>query len=221
MLHTETVAQPTLELLKNLEKENVLSGFNLAGGTALSLYLGHRVSVDLDLFTQKPFNNSSLEAYLHDKYNFRTDFMEKNTLKGTINGIKIDCISHQYEYLESPYTEADIRLYSMEDIVTMKLSAIADNGTRLKDFIDIAYLSTRFSFYSMLKLYERKFPDSNIIRLLKTITYFYDIDFDEDIIMLNSNYNWELIEKRLIDMTKEHNKIFTSYPLPSIIESTN
>ncbi len=221
MLHTETVAQPTLELLKNLESEDALSGFNLAGGTALSLYLGHRVSVDLDLFTSKPFNNSSLEAFLHDKYGFRTDFMEKNTLKGTINGIKIDCIAHQYEYLESPYTESDIRLYSMEDIITMKLSAIADNGTRLKDFIDIAYLSTRFSFYSMLKLYERKFPDSNVIRLLKTITYFDDIDFDEDIIMLNSKYNWEQIEKRLIDMTKEQKKIFTSYPLPSTIENIN
>ena len=46
----------------------------------------------------------------------------------------------------------------MEDIVAMKLSAIADNGSRLKDFIDIAFLSTRFPFNLMLRLYERKFP---------------------------------------------------------------
>ncbi len=51
MLHTETVAQPTLELLKNLESEDALSGFNLAGGTALSLYLGHRVSKDFHLIS--------------------------------------------------------------------------------------------------------------------------------------------------------------------------
>lgn len=214
MLHTETVARPTLELLKKIESENTMSGFNLAGGTALALYLGHRVSIDLDMFSQKPFSNTSLETFLHNKYGFRTDFMEKNTLKGSIDGIKIDCIAHQYNYLKKPYIENGIKLYSIEDITVMKLSAIADNGSRLKDFIDIAYLSAYFSLHSMLKLYECKFPDSNIIRILKSLTYFEDIDFDEDIIMLNCTYNWELIEQRLIEMSREQSKIFASYPLP-------
>lgn len=214
MLHTETVARPTLELLKKLENECIMSKFNLAGGTALALYLGHRISVDLDLFSSEPFDNHQLEMFLHDNYGFRTDFMERNTLKGTIEGIKVDCIAHQYGYLEKPYIESGIKLYSLEDIAVMKLSAIADNGSRLKDFVDIAFLSTRLSFYSMLKLYERKFPDSNVIRLLKTITYFEDIDFDEDIMILNSKYDWELIEKRLVEMTKEQTKVFTLFPLP-------
>ena len=188
MLHTETVAEQTLELLKKLEAENIMANFNLAGGTSLSLYLGHRISVDLDLFTPESFNAVQLEEFLADKYNFRTDFMERNTLKGTINGIKIDCITHSYDYLEKPYTESGIRLYSMEDIIAMKLSAIADNGSRLKDFIDIAFLSTRFPFNSMLRMYERKFPKSNVIRPFKAITYFDDIDFEENIIMLNGEY---------------------------------
>ena len=212
MLHTETVAEQTLELLKKLEAENIMANFNLAGGTSLSLYLGHRISVDLDLFTPESFNAVQLEEFLADKYNFRTDFMERNTLKGTINGIKIDCITHSYDYLEKPYTESGIRLYSMEDIIAMKLSAIADNGSRLKDFIDIAFLSTRFPFNSMLRMYERKFPKSNVIRPFKAITYFDDIDFEENIIMLNGEYNWKLIERRLVDMTKIQNKVFESFP---------
>ena len=214
MLHTETVARSTLELLKMLESESVMSNFNLAGGTSLALYLGQRISVDLDLFTPESFDAGKLEIFLRDKYGFRTDFMEKNTLKGTIDGVKIDCITHSYGYLEKPYTESDIRLYSMEDIVAMKLSAIADNGSRLKDFIDIAFLSTRFPFNSMLRLYERKFPGSNLIRPFKAITYFDDIDFEEDIVMLNGKYDWKLIERRLIDMTQIQNKVFESFPLP-------
>ena len=214
MLHTETVARSTLELLKMLESESVMSNFNLAGGTSLALYLGHRISVDLVLFTPESFDAGKLEIFLRDKYGFRTDFMEKNTLKGTIDGVKIDCITHPYGYLEKPYTESDIRLYSMEDIVAMKLSAIADNGSRLKDFIDIAFLSTRFPFNSMLRLYERKFPGSNLIRPFKAITYFDDIDFEEDIVMLNGKYDWKLIERRLIDMTQIQNKVFESFPLP-------
>ena len=214
MLHTETVARSTLELLKMLESESVMSNFNLAGGTSLALYLGNRISVDLVLFTPESFDAGKLEIFLRDKYGFRTDFMEKNTLKGTIDGVKIDCITHSYGYLEKPYTESDIRLYSMEDIVAMKLSAIADNGSRLKDFIDIAFLSTRFPFNSMLRLYERKFPGSNLIRPFKAITYFDDIDFEEDIVMLNGKYDWKLIERRLIDMTQIQNKVFESFPLP-------
>ena len=125
MLHTEVVSGKTLELLKKLEAENAMTRFNLAGGTSLALYLGHRRSVDLDLFTPKPFDAAELERFLMDKYGFRTGFMERNTLKGSIDGIKIDCITHSYEYLEKPYIEYGIRLYSMQDIIAMKLSAIS------------------------------------------------------------------------------------------------
>ncbi|MSL46705.1 hypothetical protein GKE57_26450 [Escherichia coli] len=214
MLHTEVVSGKTLELLKKLEAENAMTRFNLAGGTSLALYLGHRRSVDLDLFTPKPFDAAELERFLMDKYGFRTGFMERNTLKGSIDGIKIDCITHSYEYLEKPYIEYGIRLYSMQDIIAMKLSAIADDGSRLKDFIDIAFLSTRFPFNSMLGMYERKFPGANVIRPFKAITYFEDIDFDEDIVMLNGKYDWRAIERRLVDMIRNQVKVFDSFPFP-------
>ena len=213
MLHTETIEGTTLQLLKNLQGEQLLSTFNLAGGTALSLYLGHRKSIDLDLFTPYSFDTPKLKNYLEKVYDFRTGYMEKDTLKGTIMGIKIDCITYAYDTLESSYTEMGIRLYSTEDIIAMKLSAIADNDTRLKDFIDIAYLSTRFSFYSMLKCYERKYPKANVIRPFKAITYFNDIDFDEDIVMLNTSFQWGKIERRLIAMTQDQSQIFSSTPL--------
>lgn len=164
MLHTETVEGTTLELLRRLQSESMLDSFCLAGEIALALYLGHRKSIDLDLFTPYPFDVLLLKDFLETKYGFRTDFLEKNTLKGSINGVKIDCITHAYERLGNPCMEDGIRLYALEDIVTMKLSAIADNDSRLKDFIDIAFLSTRLSFYSMLKCYEHKFPKSNVIR---------------------------------------------------------
>lgn len=164
MLHTETVEGTTLELLRRLQSESMLDSFCLAGEIALALYLGHRKSIDLDLFTPYPFDVLLLKDFLETKYGFRTDFLEKNTLKGSINGVKIDCITHAYERLGNPCMEDGIRLYALEDIVAMKLSAIADNDSRLKDFIDIAFLSTRLSFYSMLKCYEHKFPKSNVIR---------------------------------------------------------
>lgn len=134
MLHKETVERTTFELLIKLMQDKRFKNFNLAGETALALYLGHRKSIDLDLFTPDNFDSNKLEEYLIDKYNFKSSYLEKNTLKGTINDVKIDCITHNYPYIEPPFkSEEGIRLYSIKDITAMKLSAIADNGTRIKD----------------------------------------------------------------------------------------
>lgn len=134
MLHKETVERTTFELLIKLMQDERFKNFNLAGETALALYLGHRKSIDLDLFTPDNFDSNKLEEYLIDKYNFKSSYLEKNTLKGTINDVKIDCITHNYPYIEPPFkSEEGIRLYSIKDITAMKLSAIADNGTRIKD----------------------------------------------------------------------------------------
>ena len=50
----------------------------------------------------------------------------------------------------------------------MKLLAIADNGTRLKDFIDIAYLSMQFSFDEMLSFVAHKFPNKKSTDISKS-----------------------------------------------------
>lgn len=214
MLHKETVKGETFELLNQLMQDEQLKDFNLAGGTALALYLGHRKSIDLDLFTPNSFDAKKLENYLIDNYDFKASFLEKNTLKGTINDVKIDCITHNYPYLEQPFkTNEGIRLYSVRDIAAMKLSAIADDGTRLKDFIDIACLSTQLSLNEMLQAYGKKFPNANPIRPLKGLSFFEDINFKEPIQMINGTYKWELIEKRLQNMMKRENGLFQGLPM--------
>ena len=74
MLRTETVERDTFELLKTLMSDVKLTNFNLVGGTALALYMGHRNSIDLDLFSQQEFNFSEMEKYLNRTY----DFVNKN-----------------------------------------------------------------------------------------------------------------------------------------------
>ena len=85
--------------------------------------------------------------------------------------------------------------------------------TRGMSFVDIACLSTRIPFYEMLKCYERKFPQANVIRPFKALTYFDDIDFGEDIVMLNFEYDWKQIARRLKEMTVRQEHIFSQWPL--------
>lgn len=213
MLHTDVVEGKTLSLLKQLEKEDLLSDFNLAGGTALALYLGHRKSVDLDLFTPNKFDTQELRLFLEEKYNFRHVFSVGHTLKGSIDGIKVDLITHAYNYIQQPFTYDGIRLYGMADIIAMKLSAITDNGTRLKDFLDISFLSTKYSFLEMLSFYRQKFPDSHLIGVIKALTYYEDIDFNESVILMNGQFEWEPVAERLRQMVVNQQERFDTFPI--------
>lgn len=208
MLYTETIEGGTLELLRNLQSEVLLSSFNLVGGTSLALRMGHRKSVDLDLFTKDDFDLQGLRELLVNKYNLRVSYEKGKTLKGFINNVKIDLIKYDYPQVCSVETIEGIRFESIPDVIAMKLSAICDNGSRIKDFIDIAFLSSKYSFDDMLKFYSTKFPASNQMMLAKALVYFADIDFNEDIVMLKYDFNWDKIAKRLNDMTLQRNKVF-------------
>jgi len=101
-----------------------------------------------------------------------------------------------------------IRLAGFRDIAAMKLNAVVGNGTRIKDFIDIAYLSSKISLNEMLNAFQLKYQ-SNPIMVLKAMTYFDDINTDEPIRMLVSeNFDWKKIKKQLELMIKFPDKLF-------------
>lgn len=208
MLHKETVEATTLELLRNLQAEPLLAGFNLVGETSLALRLGHRKSVDLDLFSSAPFDQDRVRELLQKKYDMKVSFDRDQTIKGFIGNVMVDCIRYDYPHLCEPETEDGIRIESLPDVVAMKLAAISQDGTRLKDFIDIAYLSSFYSFEGMLGFYEKKYPNSSKMMPAKGLTYFGDIDFEESIILMNNSFSWKAISKRLIDMERHPNNVF-------------
>lgn len=210
MLHKETIDASTLELLKRLMSDERLDGFVLVGGTALSLQMGHRISVDLDLFVNNDFEAEALREYLERNYHLETDYLAFATVKGEIGGVQVDCIAHSYPWIR-PFIEEDgIRLASMEDICAMILNAIAGNGTRIKDFVDVAYLSSLFSLRQMLSFYEEKYH-ANPLMPLKGIVYFDDVNKTAPVKMTNGKpLDWKIIEKRLLAMEKYPNKIFAS-----------
>ena len=209
MLYKNTIEDKTFELLGRLMSDEKFNEFHLAGGTALALQIGHRKSIDLDLFSFENFNYEELNKYIKANYEFVESFFEKNTLKGFINGIKIDVLTHSYPLVEPVLTENNVRMYSIKDISAMKLNAIVGNGTRVKDFIDIAWISTVMPLSDMLNAYETKYQ-SNYIPALKSLLYFDDIDFNEPIQMTDGKFQWKAISKRLEMMSKEPKRVFTN-----------
>lgn len=208
MLYKQTVESNTLELLIKLSKDKILKDFILVGGTALALQIGHRISVDLDLFTHTEFEESEILTHLENNYAYMLDYYSKNTLKGEIEGIKVDLISHQYPFVETSLLLEDIKMASLEDISAMKLNAITVNGTRIKDFIDVAYLSSELPFKRMMESYAKKYQNRNSTMVLKSLIHFDDIHFEEPIMMLNGHFDWDAIAYRLKEMVLNPDKVF-------------
>ena len=193
-------------------QDDLLKDFFLVGGTALALQIGHRLSIDIDLFTKNPFNEENMLADIEVKYDFQLDYRSKNTLKGEIAGIKVDLITHNYPLIK-PLLDIDtVRMASLPDIAAMKLNAISGNGTRIKDFIDIAYLSAQLTLSEMIDAYEEKYTSRNPAIVIKALDYYADIDFKEKIDMIDDNYKWKNIEKRLSQMTLHPYSLFHETP---------
>ena len=178
MLNTDPkiILPETLALLQSLQADPQLNDFLLVGGTALALQIGHRFSVDLDLFTAEAFAEQSLLDHLNQRYAFRSGMTRKGTLVGTIDGVKTDFITHAYRWVEPPLQREGLRLASLQDIAAMKLNAISVSGERIKDYIDLYYLLERFSLEEMVRFYQIKYPQSNRLIPLRAITYLEDID---------------------------------------------
>jgi len=184
MLQYSAIDKGTLELLKSLMQQDFLADFNLVGGTALALHIGHRISIDIDLFTDKEFNPSEIRTQLEQKYKLADVVENKAGLTQKIeypenssNFIKVDVVKYPYKLINPPITSEDIRLLSKEDIIPMKFAAVANRGSK-KDFYDIYFLLHQYTLNEMVSFFEKKFSNYNNFYVIKSLTYFEDAEKD-------------------------------------------
>ena len=176
MLHSETVAAGTLDLLRELQSMPEMTGLRLVGGTALALHLGHRKSVDLDLFGAFDPSFSMRSRALERGH--VADGPESGTVQSLrIDGVKVDFVNYPYGWLQEPVSGNGISLAGLRDIAAMKLSAAANRG-RKKDFVDVSFLLDVFSLGEMFGFYMDKFKVSEFSFALRGLTYFDDAETD-------------------------------------------
>ena len=133
MLHKETVTQGSLDLIQRLMRDDQLNSFYLVGGTVLSLKIGHRESIDIDLFCSSDFDGDGLAVHLRNRYNADVKRHKGNYVSGSIGGVDFDLISHKYPSIRPIKTIDGIRMMSNQDISAMKINAIVNSGQRIKD----------------------------------------------------------------------------------------
>ena len=200
MFFTATVAPNTLGLLIELMHKQYLQKFNLVGGTALSMQIGHRISIDLDMFTTEAFDTLELKSKLEDDYTFFEVLMEsQNTLITNINDIKVDFIRFKYGFTYPPIIEKEIRIVNIKDIASMKLDAITGRGKK-KDFFDLYFLLKKYTLPELFNLYQEKYHHTTIFHVIKSIVYFEDADKEPDPVIVNKKVSWIDVKRKLTEV---------------------
>lgn len=193
MLQTRTVEPGTLELLKQLMLLPELGSFYLVGGTAIALQLGHRKSIDLDLFTAEPFNNSTLLEVLPANFEISVELDEPNMLIATIEGIKVDFVKMGYPILFPTLLIEEVRMLDLRDIAAMKLKAIAQRGSK-KDFFDIHFLLDQMSLETMISMFRQKFKMHEVFHIIKSLTYFEDAEQSTNPVVFDKKVTWQKVK---------------------------
>ena len=187
----------TFKLIQELQKLPFLQDFYLVGGTSLALQIGHRNSIDIDLFTQNTFSTEALKTELLQHFDLQVAYEFENTLMCFINNIKVDFIRHNSEFVKEPILDEQITYLSKEDIAAMKFNVIVQSGKRLKDFIDIYYLLEYFSIDEMSWFYKTKYPHMNRLIPMRALVFFDEIDPNLDPPILKKPIAISKIKKRI------------------------
>jgi hypothetical protein len=129
-MNEETLAGPTRELFRTLAGYPWLSDFYLAGNTAPALELGHRTSVNLDFFTEKPFDEANIIKNLARIGRLEILQKERHSVIGILEGVKFSFLGYPYPLLNPMLLSEGTSLASVENIACMKLDALASRGTK-------------------------------------------------------------------------------------------
>jgi hypothetical protein len=180
--------------------------FYLVGGTTIAIYLGHRHSVDLDCFTGEDIPDTMLLAQnIRDKgIPFTTGQIERGTLHGTISGVRVSFLEYKYPLIKPLITwqKAACQLASLEDLTSMKLSALTQRGSK-KDFVDIYALGLRhFRLRDMIRFYQQKYSVEDVSHVLYGLSYFDDAD-KERLPKMFWDADWKIIKKTIQGWVKE------------------
>ena len=209
-LHYETVTPLLRKVLNDIMANPIFEPFYLVGGTSLSLRLGHRISVDIDLFTNAPYG--SLDFSIYEKF-FKGNYpyyycTDKTDLVGfgrsyyvgdsADENIKVDLYYHD-DIIDSCDIIDNIRIASLEDVVAMKVDVVSRGG-RKKDFWDLHELLNIYTISQIIDLHQQRHEyihDRD--QIIANFTDFISADEDIDPICLKGK-EWELVKLDFVEM---------------------
>lgn len=199
-MHKEILTEEQVKLLSLAKK--FIKNFGLVGGTAIALQIGHRRSIDFDLFSNKKFNNSEIrKKIIKNKYKInKVSKDEIGQFTFFVNNARLTFVHYPFKIKFSEYFEKTLRMPDLLTLAAMKAYALGRRA-KWKDYVDLYFIINKYhSIEKIVKrskiIFENEFNEK-IFR--SQLAYFKDIDYQEKIEYLKGfKINDEIIKKELI-----------------------
>lgn len=175
--HTEALPPEWSRAARDLAGRSLLSNFYLAGGTGLALQIGHRRSVDLDLFRETDVDSSSLRDRLRGQDGLERLELAPGTAHLVLHGVKVSFLHYPYPLLFPTRSFGVVAVADPRDIACMKIEAIGNRGSR-RDFVDLYVAAREHGLAYLFECFARKYAavSFNRTHLLKALVYFRDAE---------------------------------------------
>lgn len=199
MLHNEilnTDQQQLLPLISTFKRE-----YYLVGGTAIALYIGHRRSIDFDLFKYSDINhkkNIDKISNFYSEYIITRRVTEQMNL--TVNNVKLTFFQYPFHINSLKTFQNCFRMPSLIDLAAMKAYALG-RRSKWKDYVDIYFLLVYyFSINEISKRADDIFGSMFSEKLFRAqLSYFQDIDYSEEVDYLMEPIKNDVIKSFLIE----------------------
>jgi len=181
-MHKEILTLAQLELLPAVKLFG--KNFGLVGGTAIALHLGHRESLDFDLFSFKEFNNYSIKSKITKHGAIDAVLVnKKGEYTFLINGVKFTFFQFPYKVNFSESFSDIVKVPDLLTLAAMKAFALG-RRSKWKDYVDLYFiLNSNHSILEIvakgLEIFGNEFNEK-IFRV--QLAYFDDIDYSEKVI---------------------------------------
>lgn len=198
-LFKQTLSKKSFQLLKYINSHKEFREFYLAGGTSLSLQIGHRESIDLDFFTPKEFSSNIIDSLKKD---YKAIAIHNNSIEVIMDETKVFFFYFGFPLLKDLKLIDEIRFANPIDIGLMKLLAVQGRTTR-KDIIDLYFIDKEIiPLEDLIDLFQKNYPKEkfNSVDSLKSL-------LDTDL------FEFQPMPKMLRDFEWESSKEYVIYKL--------
>lgn len=182
-MHKEILDKKQSELLNLIRKFK--DEYYLVGGTAIALHLGHRKSIDFDLFTNTQINHDKIRKTIRENNIIDSVFVENSDeLTLSVDQVKITFLSYPFAVVAQDKFEDYISLPSLDTLIAMKSYAIGRRA-KFKDYVDIYFYLQNHDFAKLIETAKKIFDKEFNEKLFREqLAYFEDIDYSENVFYL-------------------------------------
>lgn len=169
-----------LPLIKSFSGE-----FGLVGGTAAALQIGHRFSIDFDLFTLKDFDSNFVQNQVRQNYPIEKIFVDRpQELTLVTHDVKLTFYKYPFAIAFSKIFEKIIKIPDLLTLAAMKAFALGKRA-KWKDYVDLFFIFKKVRFADAIAKAEKLFwGEFNQKLFREQLAYYRDVDFTEKVIFL-------------------------------------